>query len=462
MINPKTTVIDPTLLSHLSRSGMHLDRLELVRDYALHGAGLVERSPYAQFYKDSLSNKRFAIFSGLPFVNHKGERCDVGWESDGSSFESKVNLFHVAVVGTKVTIDCINDQHTGSKEGDSVTYNPRLYLSGQEILPKKAVLHATDPTNENYHENVIEWDYGICKRWLRLIEGSVQGTWRFDKAPNGDVLIKYNHVGNLKLSLSNRYAISDDEERIPLSAFGSRMPNEYPLIVSDSKTFYPDAGSGLVTFDASIDCDGTLKQFLTHVADTVGVADSPSATADYYVYFSVHSSGNYNRLYRAYAIFSMVGLSSWANVTAVTESFYGVFKTDGMGCSPDINVYHATPAADNNIANADYNRANFGVAYCDTPITYSGFNVSGYNDFVFNAAGIADVNTAKSGDLKVRTGIRNANYDVAYVNPGGSDSNAAFYGYLTDQGIGYQPKLLVTYHIVGPIGPFPTSRFDVL
>ena len=72
---------------------------------------------------------------------------------------------------------------------------------------------------------------------------------------------------------------------------------------------------------------------------------------------------------------------------------YGYYKAESPSYSPSINVYSAEPANSANIVPGDYNSLGT-VAYCDTPITYGDFDLSGYNEFVLNEVGIEAINKA--------------------------------------------------------------------
>lgn len=447
VIDPNKQVTDPTLLSALAKQGIDYRYVELYQDYAL-AQGVKGKSPYAKFYRHTETSKRWMVVSQLPMVNADGVKVQVGWDKVEAKFVSKVNQFQADVSNKTVTITCINDQPTGAKKGNTLAYTPQLYLDGVEQTCGKATLHAIDPTNENYQNNVLEWDYGICKRRLRLIEGMLLGTWVFATNPLGDVRVKYNQSGAFKLRLG-QFKVNDDEEIIPKEVFDK--PEKfglfgYPLTIGDSSTFYPDADPETNSVDGRVrrrtEGSGAAWSTLRNGAGTAAYDAETASTAFVICGYSGYSPNYWYHLDRMLALFYTEGLPDDASITQVIASVYGNSKVDPQSWTPNLNVYASTPASNTGLVAADYSQVGT-TPYCDTPITYAGFSVTGYNDFTLNAAGIAAI--SKTGVTKL--GFRNANYDVADVAPSNPTADRiAYLGcYFAEQGNGYKPKLVVTY-----------------
>jgi len=127
-----------------------------------------------------------------------------------------------------------------AKDEEIFFSSPTLYR-GSEVNPLSPFprLLETDPLNGNYHNNVLEWDYGVCLRRIRIIEGRFLGAWVFLTSPRAAVRIKYNQTGNYRLRLG-QFAVAPDEEYIPTGYFEDPLFG-YPLTISDTATFYPDA-----------------------------------------------------------------------------------------------------------------------------------------------------------------------------------------------------------------------------
>jgi hypothetical protein len=432
--DPANKVTDPALLAALARQGIDSDYVEFTRDYGKRVKGV--SSPYAKFYRDLNSNKRFMVISQFPMADADGVAIEAVWNSEKGIYTSKNNLFSATVESTKLTLTIRNDQPDGSKAGATLTTCPQLYLDGVEQKAGKPALLSTDPMNENYANNVLQWDYGICKRRLRIIEGRLLGSWVFDENPNGEIRIKYNRSGSFKLKLG-QYAVSDDEELIPKEQLESAG---YPLTVGDSATFYPDAHA------ETSSVDGWVRRYAPNstwsaIRDGSGeAADDSEAYLKLEIYAGT-SSGYWSCLWRTAILFDTSSLPDGAVISAATLSVYGGIKNDAPGWAPTTNVYSSNPASNTQLAASDYNT--FGAtAFCDSAIAYASFNTGGYNDFALNAAGITAI--SKTGVTKL--GLRFASYDVANAAPTWVNSGDSYvFPWSADKGTGYKPKLVVTY-----------------
>jgi len=452
---------DPILLKSLAKQGIDAQEVEFVQDYAprydpVTGAYRKEHSPYAKFYRHRKTNKRFMVVSGLPKVKAKGRKIEAGWLWAKNKYYSKANLFSAVVEGRQIKLTCLSDQPDGTKKNDSVTWLPQLFLNNEEVSPiaETAVLLETDPTNENYQQNVLEWDYGICRRRVRIIEGRLRERWVFFSNPSGDVLIRHNFSGSLKPKLG-QFAINDDEEYVPRDVFDnpSEYDLKYPVEISASATYYPDADPETTSVDgraAFKDDDGESWATAEGHAGSDAEDDVSSQFAA-----GFRADGNtdeWDRLFRGIYLFDTSGLDDSYTLTAVTFSVAGGGKYDEGSNSPEVNVYSSAPASNTALAAGDYDSLGT-TAYCDSAIAYADWTTDGsYNDFSFNATGIAAV--SKTGITKL--GLREAKFDVGAATPTwGAGENVGFTGYFSEQGTGYQPKLVVTYTI-------PETTYDTM
>jgi len=153
---------DTKLLEAITTVGADKEYVELTKDYGLRSDG---KSPYSQTYSDLKSDKNFLLVSQLPMVDAEGDKLKPGWfVYDGkfytnSSTKLYNNLFWAEVSGTQVTLVTMNDQPYGAKQGDQVTYDPQLFLNGNEIhAPPNPTLLGIDPTAPDYHNNILTWD----------------------------------------------------------------------------------------------------------------------------------------------------------------------------------------------------------------------------------------------------------------------------------------------------------------
>jgi hypothetical protein len=126
------------------------------------------------------------------------------------------------------------------------------------------------------------------------------------------------------------------------------------------------------------------------------------------------STDKWSLLHRGVFVFDTSSIPSGDVISAVTLKIGGHSKADpATAIAPDVNVYGiGASGTDTQILAGDYQLAG-STPFCDTPITYAGWDIAGVNDFIFNAAGIAAIDKAGY----TRLCLRNANYDVANVAP---------------------------------------------
>ena len=162
------------------------------------------------------------------------------------------------------------------------------------------------------------------------------------------------------------------------------------------------------------------------------------------------TSGNWRVLYRGVYLFDSSGLPDNATISAATLSIYGEAKVDNITITPNVNIYSSAPASNTALEAGDFD--SLGTTAYSTAISYSSFSDTGYNDFVLNASG----RSAISKTSVSKFGARNANYDVAATPPTWAGEAASFFTiYASEQGVGYKPKLVVTYTA-------PVATFDAL
>jgi len=168
--DPAKITTDPVLLSALAKQGIDKDYVEFFEDYS-------PAHPEAKLYQDLKSDKQFAVLSVLPRVTKDGKRIAARWKlSPDGTYHADNNAFSASVDGRGVTVGV---------DGKTASWSPQVFLNGTETVcnPEPALL-GVDPTNENYFNNILEWDYGFCKRRLRLIEGAILEIYILDHHPD--------------------------------------------------------------------------------------------------------------------------------------------------------------------------------------------------------------------------------------------------------------------------------------
>lgn len=449
--SPVKIVTDKQLLKRLAEQGIDPEFVEFWHDYAPRNKGK-EYSPYAKFYRDLKSNKRFMVVSGLPKVNAVGQKIVVGWDETevGKKYKLKTNIFDAEIEERQVIVEVLNDQPSGAKKGDKVIWEPQLFLNGIEQSCSEPVLLDVDPINENYHQNTLEWDYGICKRRLRIIEGRLRERWFFAVNPNGTIKIKHNLEGKLKLGYAHdaklnvlQVSVIGDEEIVEASELNKAI---YPVEIGASATYYPDADA------ETSSVDGYAWQGTPDAAWNTLVVGAGSDAYDARVWLDIglwHSDPTeplWATLWRSIILFDTSGLPDGCTVSAATLTIYGSGKVDPSSAAPTSNVYASNPASNTALVAGDYNSLG-STAFCDTAIAYADWNTGDPgdpNDFAFNGTGIAAISKTSVSKF----GTRNVNYDLAdSAPPWGSDEETGLYAHSADKGTGYKPKLVVTYTV---------------
>jgi hypothetical protein len=440
----KKRVTDPVVLSLLARRKIDADYVEFAEDYS-------RAHPYGKVYRDRASRTRILVSSGLPMVRKTdGSRIVPGFEQSGKNYWIKNNLFDGFVTASgEIHLAAANDQPTGAIEGGEIHMSPVLQIGNEIISPLSVTILPVDPANENYTDNVLEFDYGICRRQIRIIEGRFRGTWIFDKNPRAAIRIRYNRTGKGNIRLGRGYDREwnivevrlpvVDEEYVPRTAWPGRTA---PVIIGDSMTFYPDANPESVTVDGHIISYGsTTWSYLLAGSGYLSAVDDSSLNV--FVGYRSHPStpGNWERLTRSIFLFNTDVLGLGAIISSAVFSVYGIKKVDETGSSPDINVFTSNPASNISLTGNDFNT--FGSTRLSSNISYASFNNAGYNDFSLNGDGLTAIDV--SGITKY--GTRNVSYDVGATEPAysGLGQSSQLTGYYADKGTGYKPKLVVTY-----------------
>jgi hypothetical protein len=208
-------------------------------------------------------------------------------------------------------------------------------------------------------------------------------------------------------------------------------------------TVNPDAVTGLTTVDGPVARIGVSDADWATIRAGAGNFNRTSSATDYIWYYVGKAGGIlWDSLLRGIATFDTSPLGSGATISAATLSYFGSSKLNGAGDGGTTNIYTSTPAANNNLANADYGQLG-STAQCDTAISYASWSNTAYNDFLFNATGLSNI--SKTGVSKF--GTREVTHDVANVAPANSTNETSITVVEADNGSN-KPKLVITYTAV--------------
>ncbi len=433
----KKEVTDLVVEKEIARLGLQKSEVDFKYDYSKE----FPRSKMYQVNKpgSELHRAHIVAITQLDMVNARGYQCKVGWiQNQDGSFSSDENQFNATVSGGAVSVTYINDQPNGALCDSKTEWNPVLKLGGIEVLSVAGPTLIDDPYNSNYKNNVLKYEYGICLRYLRLIEGKLFEQWSFSENPGDTIRIEHGFTG-AKPKLG-RFAVDADTEEVPYSAF---IGAEYPFTVPATLTAYPDASAETNTFDGNIH-NATQD---TSWATLRGVSGTSMVDDNAYCYDSYSSSATSNQwkwISRSELLFDTSPIGSGKYLASAVFSIYGDTYYGANGSS-SLVVVSSNPASNTGVSLADFD--NFGTTSFGS-LAHSSFNATGYNDITLNASGLAAI--AVSGITKLGT---RGNYDVTGDTPPNWSASTT-YGVRycsSDMGAGYKPKLVVTYYtIVAP------------
>jgi hypothetical protein len=414
--------------------------------------------PYSKLYVDRLSNRRVLVSSGLPRVRvTDGSKLVPGWELSDKRYWLRNNLFEgYATPDGQYHIAVVNDQPDCPVAGDEAHWSPVLTIGKEIVTPRSLTILETDPTNPDYHDNVLEWDYGVCKRRIRVIEGRFRGSWIFDRDPGADVRIEYNREGRLHMRLGlardrdgNTVEVEvpvKDVEYIPRDRF---LGATAPVTVGDSATFYPDANPESATVDGDV-ARAAVDETWTAIRAGVGTTSIDSSAYRQVAAVARSSTTNqFSVLQRGIFLFNTSSLGEDAEITAATLSLYSVQAYDEQG-SPNsfsVNIVSTSPASNTGLTAADY--GTFGSTVFSIGVGFTSWATLQYINYALNSAGIAAIN--RTGISKY--GTRDETYDINGTTPPWS---ANTYTIISARNAEYGtniPKLTVTYTVGGTTMP---------
>ena len=207
---------------------------------------------------------------------------------------------------------------------------------------------------------------------------------------------------------------------------------------------FPAAGSS-APMDGYVQRDlgaGTPETFST-LRTSAGNGSNASSGADRCAGLDGSATTDqYKRMNRAIFGFNTgAAIGDSDTVTAATFSLSPTTKSNGLG-SDDIHCCLATPASSSAIANSDY--GNLGTTSFGS-IAYASWTADGgYDDFTFNASGIAAISTTTYTFLGTRLNwdINNTTTGLTWAS-GAATRYECIYADFT--GTSRDPKLVVTY-----------------
>ncbi len=457
--DPLKMVTDSLVLAQLESQGIDKDYVEFDDDYV--------KSPYMKGYTDLKSGKKIGVFSGLPMRRKDdGSKIILGWDKIGSKITSRNNLLKAVVQGTEVTVTIHTDQPNGIKKNEVIQWNPDLFVGEEKINPVSttSIILETDPTNPDLHENVIEWDYGVCKRRIRLIQGRFRETWNFDEKPSEFPIKVVHNQTNKKLKLgSGSNADGTDLDIIVIDSDTEQVDDiniVAPFSIGASLTVFPDAHIETSTVDGHV--------FRLVASEDWGLVQGGAGTghndnSGNTIVFGMLSddlTNKWRRIYRGIYLFDTSALGSSAVISAAVLSIYDTVRSRTFSYFDfSMVVFSSNPASNIDLVNGDY--TSLGTTVFSTGVGNDDWTGGSYHPFTYNASGRAAIN--KTGISKF--GIRDNTYDAPDNEPSWEDAKIVNYnGYFSENGSN-KPKLVITYtvpqHITEAVSALIEVEMDI-
>ena len=348
---------------------------------------------------------------------------DTIWHRKSSTkWEAGRNLFNARVAGTIVTV---------TYEGLDMVWSPQVFVGGKEYTcPTEPILLAVDPINENYPYNTLSWDYGVCERRLRLIEGMISETYVFKTDPGADVQIKSNTITDDGfIGECPVFAYDAAGNNIPISAdkvvkAADLKGAVYPVTIDPTETYYTSASDGHLSWTLTLAYDDAWSPATAENIDKTSIT----------LQLGQHQSSGYYSIWRDYFYFDSSALPDSCVITSANLSLY--CSTDYSDTDFSVTIQDGQPTYPHNpLVVGDYSKAYYSGDGGN--INTSTFVGAGYKNISMSATGLTWI--SKTGETKLCV---RSNREIAGTTPTGKEYILVHH---YEKGVGYRPYLEVIY-----------------
>ena len=208
--------------------------------------------------------------------------------------------------------------------------------------------------------------------------------------------------------------------------------------------FYPNAHAESTSVDGVVGRGIGAGESWTTQRTGAGTLHNDSETNSIVgIWSSNNVSAPWIQVQRGIILFDTSAIPDTAVISAATLGVYITGKDDSLSITPSFNIYGSTPAANNDLVNADYTQT--GTTAYSTAIPYASIVTSDWNVFTLNAAGLAALDITGISKFS----LKEATYDAAGGTPAWSSSKTAYIAFDTADNVNLIPYLTVTYSITG-------------
>jgi hypothetical protein len=206
------------------------------------------------------------------------------------------------------------------------------------------------------------------------------------------------------------------------------------------KAFYPAPGTGNITCDSYVNRVAAADTW-QQIVSGPGSNSFPSAATITVTALASTTPNRWTTLGRGILTFDLRTILQGYTILAASLFWHGQAKSNILGSSPAIAVYHAYPADPANIVAADYTNVSF--IPLTNKIAYADFKTDEYNEFIFTQTALTTIKKERVNGFA----LREANYDAPAIAPpwlyGGYHG---FLGWTADVASPAQhPYLLIAY-----------------
>jgi len=378
------------------------------------------------------SYKWKATISAPKYLDDLKTPIDCSWDYnlDKGEWSARANLFSAIVKGSKVTVDY---------QGTKLSWQPDVFVGTkkQAVLTENAQLLMSDPINENYYGNTLQWTYGGITRNLRIIEGMLIEYYTIGSMPSDDIRI-VPHVAKDAGFVYTRPSVAWDADNEPVNLIAddagvltltmdAMKQATFPITIDPDTSFTTSASDGVIgrvetgTYAANHDAANGSSAF-------------SSSTWTFYSLGQSFYSPDY-ALFRVPIYFDTSSLPDNSSVTAATLKLYG--RDDKSDTNFNITIQTGTSSSypADPFTLADYNYTHY--TGDGGSLTTVGFTIAGYNSITLNATGRGWINKTGATKFMVRS-----SRDISSTPPTGEEKVQIWF---YEKGTGYWPTLDVTY-----------------
>ena len=203
---------------------------------------------------------------------------------------------------------------------------------------------------------------------------------------------------------------------------------------------YPDPDVETTTVDGRVEDAGNTLSWASLIAEPGSGSVDNTASGDVCWWYATPTSNQWGTLERGFVLFNTASIGDTDAIDSTILSLYGNAKADPTSNTPSTNITACNPASNTALAAGDFDAVS--STELATAISYANYNIAGYNEYIFNASGIATV--SKTGVSKYA--IRNSADYTTTAPTWGSNAWTGFGGVWADTaGTASDPRLLVVY-----------------